>query len=81
MNPECPNCDATSTRRLSRGKSLRNRFRYFFGFFPWECLNCQEQFFSSTRNSRSGRHPLGEVYTDAAPRPVAGKGSKESPSE
>jgi hypothetical protein len=81
MNPECPKCEAVSTRRIARNKSLGHRFMYFIGLFPWECLTCQEKFFSSTRYSRTKRHPLGEVYTESKPKPVMKPGSEESPSK
>jgi len=50
---------------------------YFFGLFPWECLNCQERFFSSKRYTREKRHPLGEVYVDSAHQPKVKPGSEE----
>jgi hypothetical protein len=78
MSPECPKCEATSTRRIPRNKSLGHRFMYFFGLFPWECLTCQNQFFSSRRYSRSKRHPLGEVYTDSSSTPKVKPGTEES---
>jgi len=78
MNPECPKCEGSSTRRVARRKNLRDRFMYFFGLFPWECLSCQERFFNRKRYARSKRHPLGEVYTGTAPRPAVKPGSEES---
>jgi hypothetical protein len=54
---------------------------YFFGFFPWECMNCQERFFNRKRYVRSKRHPLGEVYTESSSRPVVKPGSEESHSK
>ena len=81
MNPECPKCEGDSTRRVARTKSLRDRFMYFFGFFPWECMNCQERFFNRKRYVRSKRHPLGEVYTESSSRPVVKPGSEESHSK
>jgi hypothetical protein len=81
MTPACPKCEATSTRRLPRNKSLGHRFMFFFGLFPWECLTCQEKFYSSKRHSRSRRHPLGEVYTGPDPQPIVKPGSEESPSK
>jgi hypothetical protein len=54
---------------------------YFFGLYPWECLTCQEKFFSGTRYSRSGRNPVGEIYTETRPKPVAKPGSEERPSQ
>jgi hypothetical protein len=50
---------------------------HIFGFYPWECLTCQKQFFSSTRYVRSSRHPGGEVYTDTTSTPVVNPGGKE----
>jgi hypothetical protein len=81
MNPECPKCEATSTRRIPRSKSLGDRFMYFFGLFPWECLTCQTKFFSGKRHSRSKRNPLGEIYTDSSSTPEAKPGSEESHSK
>ncbi len=78
MNPECPKCEDTSTRRLARTKSLSDRFMYFFGLFPWECLTCRAKFFSSKRHSRSRRHPMGEVYTGSKPSEIVKPGSEES---
>jgi hypothetical protein len=51
---------------------------YFFGRFPWECLTCQERFFSSKRHARAKRHPLGEVYTGEKSTPSVKPGSEES---
>lgn len=81
MNPECPKCETSSTRRLTRTKTFGHRFMHFFGLFPWECLTCQEKFFSSKRYSRSKRHPLGEVYTESNPEPSVRPGSEESHSQ
>lgn len=78
MKPECPHCDGNSTRRLARTKSLRDRFMYFFGYFPWECVNCREKFFDRKRNVRTKRHPLGEVYTESASELSVKPGSEES---
>ncbi len=65
MSPECPKCEATSTRRLQRSKSLGHRFMYFFGLYPWECLTCQAKFYHATRHAKSGRNPAGEVYLES----------------
>jgi hypothetical protein len=54
---------------------------YFFGLFPWECLTCQKHFFSSTRHSRTKRHPAGEVYTGKEKTPTVKPGSEESHSQ
>jgi len=81
MNPECPKCEAGSTRRIPRTKSLGHRFMYFFGLFPWECLTCQNKFYSNVRHSRSKRHSAGEVYTEFSHKPVAKPGSEESHSQ
>jgi hypothetical protein len=81
MRPECPKCEGDSTRRVARTKSLRDRVMYFFGFFPWECVNCREKFFNRKRYFRSERHPMGEVYTESGPRPVVKPGSEESHSK
>ena len=82
MNPECPKCEMTSTRRVARTKSLGHRFMHIFRLYPWECLTCQEKFFSMTRHSRATkRHPLGEVYTETKPQPVVKPGSEESHSQ
>jgi hypothetical protein len=78
MSPECPKCEATSTRRVARSKSLGDRFMYFFGLYPWECLTCQQKFFSSRRYLRSTRHPLGEVYTETTPMPVVKTDAEKS---
>ena len=77
MNPECPKCEGDSTRRVTRTKSLRDRFMYFLGLFPWECVDCQKRFFSRKRYVRSKRHALGEVYTESIPRPGVKPGSEE----
>ena len=77
MNPECPKCESDSTRRIPRKKTIRHRIQYFFGRFPWECLSCQQIFFSSKRYVRSKRHPLGEVYTETDPRPQVNPGAEE----
>ena len=81
MNPECPKCEASSTRRLPRSRKLGDRFMYFFGLFPWECLTCQERFFSSKRYPRSRRHPLGEVYKESETNSTLKPGSEESLSQ
>lgn len=81
MNPECPDCEAGSTRRIPRTKSLGHRFMYLFGLFPWECLTCQRKFYSSVRHSRTKRHALGEVYTGSSRKPVVKPGSEESHSK
>jgi hypothetical protein len=54
---------------------------YFFGLFPWECLTCQNKFYSNVRHSRSKRHSAGEVYTEFSHKPVAKPGSEESHSQ
>ena len=77
MNPYCPKCDSTSTRRTPRSKSLGHRFMYLVGYFPWECLTCQKRFYSSTRYARSKRNPLGEVYTGSEQTPTVKPGSEE----
>jgi len=81
MNPECPKCEAGSTRRIPRSKSLGHRFMYFFGLFPWECLTCQNKFYSSVRYSRTKRHSMGEVYTESSHKPTVKPGSEESHSQ
>jgi hypothetical protein len=53
---------------------------YFFGYFPWECVDCREKFFDRKRYVRSKRHPMGEVYIESNTRPAAKPGSEESPS-
>jgi len=78
MNPECPKCESTSTRRRSRAKTLAHRLMYIFGMFPWECVDCQKRFFSSKRYSRSKRHSMGEIYTGSEPRRRVDPVSKES---
>ena len=77
MNPECPKCDSTSTRRRARAKSLSHRLMFLMGFFPWECLTCQRIFFSRKRYARTKRHPLGEIYTGPESRPSVKPGSEE----
>lgn len=81
MNPECPHCDGESTRRVARSKSLRDRLMYFFGYFPWECVDCREKFFDRKRHVRAKRHPQGEVYIESGNRPVVKPGSEESHSK
>jgi len=81
MNPECPKCESTSTRRRSRTKTLGHRLMYFFGMFPWECVDCQKRFFSSKRYSRSKRHAMGEIYTGTEMAPKVNPGAEESPSQ
>jgi hypothetical protein len=54
---------------------------YFFGMFPWECVDCQKHFFSSKRYSRAKRHALGEVYTGPEMTPKVKPGAEESPSQ
>ena len=51
---------------------------YFFGFFPWECVDCQKRFFHSKRRVRSKRHPQGEIYTESSAKPAVKPGSEES---
>ena len=53
---------------------------YFFGYFPWECVDCHEKFFNRKRYVRTKRHPLGEIYTESGPRQVVKPGSEESAS-
>ncbi len=50
---------------------------YFFGRFPWECVDCQNRFFHSKRYSRAKRHPLGEIYTGSDKAPAVKAGSEE----
>ncbi len=50
---------------------------HFFALYPWECLTCQNKFYSSTRYSRSKRHALGEVYTESTHKPTVKPGSEE----
>ena len=80
MNPECPRCEGNSTRRVARKKAFRDRLMYFFGYFPWECVDCHEKFFNRKRYVRTKRHPLGEIYTESGPRQVVKPGSEESAS-
>jgi len=51
---------------------------YFFGLFPWECVDCQKRFFSSKRYLRAKRHPAGEVYTGTKKTQNVKPGSEES---
>ena len=81
MNPECPKCEGNSSRRVSRTKSLRDRIMYFFGLFPWECVDCQARFFHRKRYVCVKRHPLGEVYRESHSRQTVKPGSEESPSK
>jgi hypothetical protein len=50
---------------------------HFFGLYPWECVDCQEHFFSIQRYSRSKRNALGEIYTGNKPAPGVKPGSEE----
>ena len=77
MSAECPKCESTSTRRRARTKTLGHRLMYLFGLFPWECLTCQQLFFSSKRHSRKMRHPLGEIYTGNERTPAVNPGAEE----
>jgi hypothetical protein len=77
MNPECPHCGSTSNRRVARKKTFKHRWMYFFGRFPWECLDCQQRFFSKIRYSKSKRHPQGEVYLGTPKPPRVKPGSEE----
>jgi len=78
MNPDCPKCErGGSTRRIPRTKTLGHRFMYFFGLFPWECLTCQEKFYSRVRYSRSKRHAQGEVYTESSRNPAVKPGAEK----
>lgn len=77
MNPECPRCKSSSTRRRSRTGSLKDRFMYFIGMYPWECVDCQSRFFSTKRYNRARRHPLGEVYTGSKPTQKVRPGAEE----
>jgi hypothetical protein len=82
MNPACPHCGSTSNRRIARKKNLKHRVLYFFRLFPWECLSCQQIFFSQIRYSRSHRHPQGEVYIeDSSKQPRVKPGSEERHSQ
>jgi hypothetical protein len=78
MNPVCTKCESSSTRRRSRTGSLKDRFMFFIGMYPWECVDCHTRFFSSNRYNRSGRHALGEVYTGSTHKPSVKPGSEES---
>jgi len=51
---------------------------YFFGLFPWECVDCQKRFFSAKRYSRARRNAAGEVYTGTTKAPSVKPGSEES---
>jgi hypothetical protein len=77
MHPECPKCEGQSIRRVARSKSLRDRVMYFFGLFPWECVECQKRFFHRKRYVRSRRHAMGEVYTESKSAPVVKPGAEE----
>ncbi len=81
MNPECPQCESSSTRRRPRTHSLSDRLMYFFGLFPWECVDCQWRFFSARRYSRKERHPAGEVYIGGKKSPAVKPGSEERTSQ
>jgi hypothetical protein len=78
MNPECPQCEANTTRRIQRQSRFSHHLMRFFGHYPWECLTCQTQFFSMQRYTRAKRHPLGEVYTANQPAPEVRPGSEEA---
>jgi ribosomal protein L37AE/L43A len=52
MNPECPRCDATTTRRVERSQSIWQSLKALFGYYPWECLACQKRFFDNNRFMR-----------------------------
>jgi hypothetical protein len=54
---------------------------YFFGLFPWECVDCQRRFFSARRYSRKERHPAGEVYIGGKKSPAVKPGSEERTSQ
>lgn len=62
MHPACKKCGSTTTRRTRRKTTLSHRLRYWFGFYPWECLTCQARFFSQQRYPRGARNQHGEVY-------------------
>jgi hypothetical protein len=51
---------------------------YFFGLFPWECVDCQARFFNRKRYVFAKRHPLGEVYTESNSRQTVNPGSDEN---
>jgi hypothetical protein len=51
---------------------------YFFGMFPWECVDCHTGLFSSKRYSRSRRHSQGEIYTGTSAKPAVRPVSEES---
>ena len=51
---------------------------YFFGMFPWECIDCHKGFFSSKRYSRSKRHAQGEIYTGTPAKPSVKPGAEEN---
>ena len=78
MNPACTKCESSSTRRRSRTGSLKDRFMFLIGMYPWECVDCHTRFFSTKRYNRSGRHALGEVYTGSKHTPSVKPGSEES---
>jgi len=54
---------------------------YFFGMFPWQCVDCHERFFSSKRYSRSKRNSVGEVYIGPNSVRTVKPGSEESRSQ
>ena len=77
MNPYCPKCDSSSTRRTAREKAITSRLMYFFGLYPWECLTCQKRFFSKVRYPRTTRNAAGEVYTGSKKKQKVQPGSEE----
>jgi len=81
MNPECPKCESNSTRRVARTKPVKDRIMYFFGMFPWQCVDCHERFFSNKRYPRSKRNAMGEVYTGSGSSRTVRPGSEESRSQ
>ena len=50
---------------------------YFFGLFPWECVDCQKHFFSAQRHSQKARNLAGEVYYGSKSIPKVKPGSEE----
>lgn len=68
MHPICTRCNSAATRRVRRRKNFMDRLRHFFGYYPWECMDCQMRFYSQKRQRVGERSLHGEIYVEGKKR-------------
>lgn len=53
---QCPRCDSTYMRRMSRMGLLEGKILPIFGYFPWRCTGCGGSFLMKKRGQPTRRH-------------------------